>query len=764
MVKVFIMRSALVAIAFSVANTVCIADPSAAQTSSTSQAGSGLEEIIVTARRREENVQSVPISITVLSQQTLQQNNVQSLAQLQYLVPSLTATDSYNKDSPIFYIRGQGINGQNGLIPAVEAYLNEVPIPQAFGGGLAGGPGLLFDLENVSVLKGPQGTLQGRNTMGGAILIESARPTNDFGGHIQASYGNYNDEEVDGAINLPILDDKLLARVAFNGQLRDGYTHILGEPSHPNGFDADNQDHWSVRATVTFRPTDAFQNDAILSYTQYTSHASPIILTAFDPTSAASMAYPNLPALFAQQQSLGARTTLSVNGDLSSSGYNAGLQDIARINLTDTLTVRNLFGLDQLQSIDTSDCATSSVQLCEPILTPARYLERDTTEELQLLGKSFGGRFDWILGAFYLDEAPVEYTSFVQVNFGNGPPPATPSSVNENGTRSKALYAHTIYDLSSILPGLKFNAGVRYTWDDIFASAGPIGAPVNTDVHDRAPTWTVGMDYGLAPNTLLYVASRRGYRAGGFNSFQNGVQPPPFGPERVTDVELGIKSDWKVGSMPIRTNVAVYDQDYSDIQVEQSVALGGNPPAISIITENAATARIYGVEVEALANVTDDLQLGATFDYLNFAYTKFDAGVPAGEIASLEATQTAGRPPRKWSVNGRYHFTLAPQIGDLSVQTNYRWQAESGIFLCFTSPCPATTPSFGLLNMSADWRGVFGSPIDISLFGSNLTNKIYPTVVYGLLTTGFGFNGAQFGEPRMYGIRVNYRFGAMGKQ
>jgi iron complex outermembrane recepter protein len=723
--------------------------------------GAKLGEILVTARRREENIQTVPISITALSQDSIKQNNIQTFQDLQYMVPSLTATDTYSRDAPNFSIRGQGLNGQFGNIPAVEAYTNEVPIPVGFNGGLAGGPGLLFDLDNVSVLKGPQGTLFGRNTMGGAILLRTARPTDEFGGQIQATYGNYNDTEIDGAINMPIIDDTLLTRLAVNAQVRDGYTHVLGEPDHPNGFYGDNEDHWSIRGTITFRPSDIVQNDTIMSFTHYTSHGAPIILTAFNPAQAAATAYPTLAALFAQQQALGIRTGLPVDTNLVSGGYNLALQNISKVNLGENVTFRNIFGLDQLQATNTSDVDGTALSLADSILTPATRTERNYTEEAQLLGNALGGHLDWIAGAFYLDESPVGYTAFDQVNFSA--PPLRPQTKNQDGSKSKALFLNGIFDLADVLSGLKFNAGVRYTWDELFTREGSVGGPFdnNTDVKDSAPTWTVGLDYQVRPDTLLYVASRRGYRAGGPNKFQSfadgsGYQPANFGPEYVTDVELGIKSDWNAGNVPIRTNVAIYDQDYSDIQVQQNILNPDN--SIAVITANAAKARIWGTELEALAQLTTDFQLGVNFDYLNFKYTKFDAGV-----TPLSSDNTVNRPPRKYGVNARYHLPLSADIGDMAVRANWNWQDRSGVFLHF-GPDNPTMPAFGLLNMSAEWNGIYGAPFDISLFGSNLLDKVYPTAVFDLYTVGFGFDSEMFGPPRMYGIRFRYHFGADAKR
>jgi iron complex outermembrane receptor protein len=704
-----------------------------------------LDEILVTARRREENVQSVPIAITVVTEQTLRENNVLSVGDLQYLVPSMSGSYSDNGRTALdINIRGQG-QSSNSAEPAVIAYLNEVPIPD-FNGNLAGGPGLLFDLENVQVLKGPQGTLFGKNSVGGALLLQTARPTNDFGGRMQATYGNYNDREFDGAINIPIINDSLLTRVAINGQLRDGFTRLLGEPGLPNGIVADNRDYWSVRGTVTFRPNDGIQNDTILTYQNYKSHGSPLILTNLNPSGPASLAYPTFPALFAEQQALGIRTALPVSSPVTGSGSFLSLNNISRFSLPGELTLRNIIGLDDATQKFGWD-GDGTILPIQDVSSPRdeRPL-RQYTDEIQVLGKSLGERLDWIAGAFYQDS----YFRF-QEGFTNFGPPPVPLQY-WNASKSKALFGQGSYDLSTLITGLKFTVGARYTWDERHLSAlfgGPPGSDVDTK--EGAPTWTVGLDYQAAPNTLLYLASRRGYRVGGSNAV-GGIAYPNFNPEYVTDVELGVKSDWKVASVPIRTNIAIYDQNFSNIQVPRSVDINNY---IATVTVNGAAARITGAEFEARVQLVEDLQLGFSFDYVNFKYTRFDQGV---DPAPLISTRTFDAPPRKYSVNARYHVPLAPKLGDLSVKANWHWQASNGDF----SQPGGVIAAFSLLNLSADWEDIGGQPLDVSLFTSNLTNKVYTA---GTLPNYYvlGYSQQLFGEPRMYGIRLRYRFCAEGK-
>ncbi|MET0657762.1 MAG: TonB-dependent receptor [Steroidobacteraceae bacterium] len=716
----------------------------------------GLEEVIVVARRREENMQSVPVAITVVSQEALRENNVQTLSDLQYLVPSMSSTSGLTRDALNLGIRGQGTNGISGL-PGVIAYLNEVPIPTDKDGNLAGGPGMLFDLESVQVLKGPQGTLFGRNTTGGALLLQSARPTNDLGGRVQLTYGNHDDREIDGAINVPLIDDKLLTRVAFSAQQRDGFTRILADPDHPNGVDADDRDTWSLRGTVSFQPIAEFQNDTIVTYSKYDSHGAPLILTNLNPNAGAPFLFPSMFDLLAQQQALGTRKVIPISTQLESSGSNLSVNNISRVEFGNDLAVRNILGYDEAKTDYQFDLDATELPVFNIPSTPRHQKIRQISEEIQLLGKALAGRLDWIVGGFYLKQkVPNSYVLQTATVFG------FPSDAEyRQGDESKALFAQGAYDLSATVSGVKLTLGARYTWDDRYYSerGGALGAScaeprTNCDIaRTRKPdssayTWTAGVDYQLRPATLLYLTSRRGYRAGGSNLTTVNGNVVNFDPEYVTDVEVGIKSDWRIADSPIRTNVAIYRQKYSDMQVNQLVP---GDTVITSITSNAATSKVWGAELEAIVQLTDDLQLNASFDYLDLDYTKLDEGVDA---AQLEATRTVNRPRRKYSIGARYYLPIEQQLGRVSTQVTWSWQDSSGDL----SQPGGEVDAFGLLNAAINWDDIAGKPFGASVFASNLTDKEYTAGVVSAYDLA-GFTVQRFGEPRMYGIRFSYRFG-----
>ena len=210
------------------------ATPVRAQADQPAASTGGLEEIVVTARRKEEKLQNVPVAITAFTPKAIEENHIESASDLAHFVPAL-ASSQETRDEQVFYLRGQGPNGGQGGAPGVVTYFAEVP----FSGS---GPGIYFDLDNLQVLRGPQGTLFGRNTTGGAVLFEPKKPTNNFEGYLSAQFGDYNLHGEEGAINIPIIDDKLLVRAAFNIDQRDGFTH-----DYTTGKDLDNRDYWAFR-------------------------------------------------------------------------------------------------------------------------------------------------------------------------------------------------------------------------------------------------------------------------------------------------------------------------------------------------------------------------------------------------------------------------------------------------------------------------------------------------------------------------------------
>jgi len=719
-----------------------------------------LQEVLVTAQRKSENIQKVDLAITELTPEVLQSNSVNSIRDLSYLVPSMSILGGRSRDDLTITIRGQGTNGAG--IPGVITYLNEMPIPTDNLGQSATGPGLYYDMDNIQVLEGPQGTLFGRNAVGGAVLYQTKRPTNDFGGYLQAGYGNYNDREVQGALNLPVISDTLLVRLAVNAQDRDGFTKLLIFPALTRAPDLDDVDYVAERATVTLKLGEGFQNDLIYDGLNSHNHGtSTSIITNMDVNAYPANAFPGSAQLFALQQAAGPRTQIDPVTLHFSDRTWSSVEDILRYDITNGIVFRNILGYSRTYT-------NFNVNI-GPYLNygPVPQHIRQLSEEAQFQGKSFNDRLEWVVGGFYMN-APFQPFDYSPRTVLGG------SSIlgSQTATRSKAVYFQTTYDLSAWVNGLKLTTGFRYTWDSnsgtqqILTGDGACTTDPCTQYNgttSSAPTWNLNLGYQATEDTLVYIASRRGYRTGGFTAGQD-PQHDTYGPEYVLDEELGLKSQWRLGQMPVRTNIAIYHQAYTDVQVTQTGSLangaGSSGSGTISFTGNAAAATVLGTEFQGTIVPTKNLELGAIFSWIHYKYTDFGPGVDA---ASLTAVPNNGLAPYQFGVNGRYTVPLGARMGEVSLAANYSWVDAT------LNQFPATpggdVPSYGLLNLSLDWTHIAGENLNATFFMTNATNTLHnfgygPVPGGSLYPYGLNYSIASYNEPRMYGIRLRYSFGA----
>ena len=395
---------------------------------------------------------------------------------------------------------------------------------------------------------------------------------------------------------------------------------------------------------------------------------------------------------------------------------------------------------------------------------------REWSEELQLQGAAAPG-ITWVAGAYY-SEQRIRHPNNAAIlpQFGGMP--------DDQGSRSqsdsRALFAQATVQIPRV-EGLSFTGGARRTKDNRemeafhFASEQRMacvirdanGAPLpatacqlrgKTDY--ARTTYNLSLDYKLDDLTLVYLARRRGYRAGGWNYLPDNPQTfGPFDPEDVTDYELGLKKDWLFGNASLRTNLAVYTQDYQGIQrFSNPVA---NPTAFAVI--NAADARINGGELEVTWVPVSSLELGAFFSYIEADFKDFVTG--SGDFSDNEFAQV---PKRQYSVRARYTLPLGPTVGDVSLQADYNYRSH--VFFVDTAEGPGDGPrdsqgqdGYGLLNLRVDWEALFGSDFDASLYVKNATAEEYNT--FGIqLYSSLGYNIATIGEPRVVGLQGTYRF------
>lgn len=742
-------------------------DPALAQ--QVSQAGSALEEIVVTARRREEAIQTVPIAISAFSQDQLTSARVMQFNDLQHYVPSLRQfAASFRREFDQINIRS---------LPGSVTYIAEASTAITSLGGVDGpapGPGLFYDLQNIQILKGPQGTLFGGLASGGAILLEPRLPDlTKMGGYAQVQFGNYNDREYEAALNVPIIADKVAVRLAMARQERDGFTTDVGPFFAGKRYD--NRDHWSFRFGLLVKPTETITNYTMIdSYYRHTNGTG-IKALLFAPPVTTVFGAALTSQVLAEQAAMGPRATALATDQLDLD-VRRGLVDRLIWEATDNITVKNIFSLREVKNVPRYQLDGSRLPiLVRPVKTGWRNTARNYTEELNLSGVFLDQKLKTAAGFYWEKQRPMEIADQTGITFG------APSTTTELGrgehSWGRAFYGQASYDLGGIAPaieGLSLTAGARRTTDfrqtvnftfnpTTFACVSRPGSfypdcalPL-TPFKGSVWTFTFGADYQLDPTTLIYVARRKGYRPGGRNANVPSPELEVIQPESAWDIEVGIKKDWKIEDVAARTNVAAYHVNYDNIQ-RAAGFFDARTNTAGSTTQNAAKAVMEGLEFEGTLVPVKPLEI--SFSYaMSIAYyksyTNFNQTTRVFE--NLSGLAFPSNPRHKYNVNVTYHLPVPESFGDLSSTFTYFWQGR------YWGSSPAPTPfdpqnSYGLVNLRLDWKGVGGFPLDLGFFVTNLTDKTFLEVGQGGALPQLGAASGYYNEPRMYGVSVKYTF------
>jgi iron complex outermembrane receptor protein len=761
-------------------------------------ADNAIETVIVTAERRPEASIDVPISVTELSGTALHEADVNNALDLQNLSPGLTVVGNLgSSDNAVFSIRGQN-QPFGGADPGVQTYFADVPFN-------ASSTGLYYDLDNVQVLEGPQGTLFGRSTTGGAILFDPKRPTDEYEAELDLQGGDFQYGSLEGMVNVPLIGDKLELRVAGEMESRDGYTDVLNW-----GVRADNLHDDGIRASLAFRPFDNFTSTLMFDGRFDRTHGTGDEITAISqPTTisgatqiatlravaegayenyectiapgpgcfATGMAigdgafnsfYTGLQGALAAQQAIGPRAALSTIAPAWKRN-DWGITDTSQWDLSANLQLRNIVAYRVSQTQPQYDYDGSAVPLLE--ITDPRTWQTNSaqlTEELHVQGQSADNLFRWIAGYYYEGDYPAGYSEIGRQEFGgfvNAPLGDTLFEELNSGGTSNAVFAQLDYDASEFVRGLTVTAGARYTWDrkvsneiecSVDQSGGPCALPVTSPpyvqfyqvAHFAAPDWNLSADYALEDDTKAYLTFRRGYKSGGFNSGSSGF--PQFKPEYLTDLEFGVKHSGTLLGVPMRIDGDVYYGWYDNIQ-KNDFEFGLLGP--EVVTFNAAKAHVDGFEMSTDIRPTDGLDLNFFYSYTDASYSKFVtpfSGNHAGD-------PFAYTPKDKFGVTGRFALPVDPAWGQPAFQVSYYWQSRVW-FSDFSDVEPDSSQgAYGLVNMRLDWDSILGSPFDAGVFLDNAANQLYKTganpLEHLILTTS-----SMYGPPRMFGLELRYHY------
>ncbi|WKE67088.1 TonB-dependent receptor [Gallaecimonas kandeliae] len=707
-----------------------------------------LEVIEVTARRTVENLQTVPVAVTSLSAEQMSQRGVEDLADVQWYSPNTTLQVSRGTNSTLTaYIRGIGQQDPLwGFEPGVGIYIDDVYVARPQGAVMD-----ILDVQRIEVLRGPQGTLYGRNTIGGAVKYVTKKLSGDPEFNVQGTLGSYKQHDLKLSGQMP-LSDNFYAGFAFGTFNRDGFGKFKN-----TGADNYNKDIKAGRLSLAWYPSEALSVQFMADRTWDDSNAkggyrlTPSLITGQQPYDSVYDSDTSMPTDNSVETG-GEALTLSygINSDWTFKSITAH-----RDGDTDT-------------NIDFDSTKEPALDI------PALYHDRQFTQEFQLNVNS--GDWQGVGGLYYLDGKACGVFETVLGLAG---------MTLENGgcvnTKSYAAYAQGSYHLS---PKLSMTLGGRYTQDKKDANVYrllylgiryPHDAPatpllVQSDFQDSATfhrfSPRAGLEYQLSDDIMVYGSYTNGFKSGGFDMRANkSVNPDadkPYDPEIVDTYELGLKAEWL--DRRLRTNIATFYSDYKDMQITVQRAVNNNTDVASQVL-NAGKSSIKGVELEATLAATDALQLNANLGYVDAKFKRVDFFDPnQGRVIDVSDQWRFANTP-KWTGSLLAQYNLAAFGGDLVLTGGLSYRSKVQIF---ETPSMLDTGSVTLLNAGASW---YKGNWEVQLMGRNLTDREYRLAGYNFAAprdgsgniTGPGLGGEDtivgyYGDPRTVSLSVGYRF------
>lgn len=763
--------------------------PPMAQAQTASSGGSGsvgsVAEVVVTARKRTENVQKVPVSVTAVTGNQLKQQSIKTVSNLQNVAPGLIIQQGLDDpQSIVVTMRGRK---QDDATMAVDAStslsVDGLNIPRTLGMG-----GSMIDISRVEVLRGPQGTLYGRNSTGGAIGIYTNDPSGELSGSIDVTGGDYGTYNLIAIANVPITDNLAARFVAERGG-NGGYDHTT------TGVPLNNSASEYYRAKLKWTGSNNWQIVLSGHYEHETSGQPRGYVPELDPANFQGSGLP-----------VGGYLTLQTEYDLGVSqaqaialeqawtakkspwytlDNNPGAPVVSDIyrgdvglnisgNLTDYLQFRSITGIQRL-------ARDESGQAAGPIFIYNQHPESTGTyysQEFQLLGTT--PTLSWVVGAY----GGYETGTDDQTVFSLDAPTAfgTNGTANINGILNTTLagYAQATWEF---VPRWHLTAGVRYTSDtrqidanaylvDFYdtslheclvpaaglqtvdmTSPATIGATSQCPRTFRAafsePTWLISLDHQITPNVLFYAKVATGYRSGGLNADSGSIDLSTFeafAPESNIEYEAGVKSTFF--DRRLRLNVDGYWDNYTNLQVlETIIAADGS---FQSVETSAAQARIRGIEAEGDVIVTKGLSLHASLAYTDPRYIHY-----------VDATGDHSNEPfsvPKWTYTLNANYKHPTGVGEASLEVDYAWKSAVDVNPASTLASSVTQPGYGLLNARLNLH-LDAWNMDIAVFSQNLTDVSYFDQGFGFQAPGLDFNEVLVGPPRTFGVELVKKFG-----
>lgn len=767
---------------------VAIAPLSTPQLVIAEESSRGIEEIVVTSRRKNESVQDVPLSVTVFGEEKIEQLKPATLRDFDGLAPNVyIGMNAAGPGNSTIYIRGVGYAGSEKTnSPQVAVIVDDVQMGSSTGALID-----VFDIESIEINRGPQGVLFGRNTIGGNIVVNRVKPQfNEFGFSTSAIVGNYNAQTIKARVNIPLIDDKLALKVGAITRKADGFYKNLTLGGRQGDIDFASQ-------TVALRwaPNDSI--DAILTYDRIDDETEITPQDAlFDGDSRfITLADRETPTSYEVDQ-----WSLRLNWDIND-------------NMTLTSITADNSGTDDTSSdFDGTFVGSANSPIVQ--LHPQRPQDFDYFSQEVRLNGSFNDNLDYMVGYTYY-ESELDYVqrtnNIIQVPLGL--PPGLPCGAVVPGARDNPILGNSFCqfpnqrstqnageDVESSAffasltwrptEDLEFLIGTRRIDEEkdgrnsyIDHSDGTFDIP-GQDPHDfsaRPQTpgtsytvsddWqesisTASANWAFMDNARVYASYSEGFRSGGFSIRSVNASTAPYDPETAEQIEIGLKSDWLDGAL--RFNIAYYELDREGGQFTSIITLPADQiPGTNTIINNGGTNETTGWEVEMAWNINDNFSLianGGTVDAENGEFTLpcdvVDGctlvGDPLGTIRNLGGDEDSRQPEYSWALSLAYSGEIGP--GTLSANTGYK---KVGDFLLVNTGAGPNERLFegnyGLWDAQIGYEMSLknGDLLSFSLYGKNLTDTEYKEQALFLGGPTAGFQG--WGAPRTYAFEVRYR-------
>ena len=679
-----------------------------------------IEEILVTAERRTESLQDVPASITALDGEHLRRSSIQDATDLPLIVPGLIISQI---GASQITLRGISTQAQDiGGDPGVASYRDDIYLAR---------PGMgfqeFYDIERVEVLRGPQGTLFGRNTTGGVIHAVSRSPGEEVEGYLTGQYGRFDKIRFEGAVNVPVVEDRLAVRIAGVYANRDGYLTNLYD-----GSDVQDLDVYGIRVRAKFTPNDAVTAMLTGEYMKSTG--------VNDPFKALSPGLANFPPLNGYSP-IGIADEINQDAPLVDDKTNKSVSLRIDWDVSESVTLTSVTGWRSFDTVEFGD-------LDDTELSTAYYDNLLDTETFQQEFQVHFEQDNWqaIGGVFIFTEDASQYLAFPFPVYG-----VIPISQPEIDTSSFAAYGQATYNVTD---RLRLTGGIRYTKDDkeFFNLVDLIpfftGATQEVERTDDEVTGRVALEYDVNENVLAYASLSRGFKSGGFNG--SGLEPP-FEPEYLLAYEVGSKAI--LGDGRVQLNVAGFYYDYTDVQVQRIVNVGSS-------IDNAGEASGIGAEFEMRAELTEGLAVDVG---ISLADVEFDEFLSQDPILNLmnpmagEQDLSGNKLPRVAPFSGHFGVEYAQQLNGAGMLTvRGEAQHQGRIYFDQFNRAVNSEESFTVFNARISYE-TESQGWYVAIFGRNLGDKFFTESRFEIAES-LGTVLSVVGPPREWGIEMGLLF------